>query len=112
MRLSERDVVASVGQLSLTHLRLWVSEGWVAPAQGEAGPAFDEIDLARIRLIWQLRSEMDLNEEAIPVVLSLIDQIHGLRQELRTLAGAVDDLPADSRAHLRRALGKRRQGEG
>jgi hypothetical protein len=32
---------------------------------------------------------MGVNEEAIPIVLDLLDQVHGLRQMLRDLAAAV-----------------------
>jgi chaperone modulatory protein CbpM len=35
MSLDEQTVVAQIERLTLRELRLWVSEGWVRPAQGE-----------------------------------------------------------------------------
>ncbi len=95
--LNERDVVATVRRIELRELRLWVREGWVKPATGESGPVFDDLDVARIRLVCDLRMEMSLPADAVPVVLSLLDQIHGLRRELRGLADAVDAQPAQTR---------------
>ena len=95
--LNERDVVARVARVELRELRLWGQEGWVKPAEGESGPVFDDLDVARIRLLCDLRKEMFLPEDAVPVVLSLLDQLHGLRRELRGLAGAVDAQPDEIR---------------
>ncbi len=93
----ERDVVATVHRLQLQELRLWVREGWVRPAESEKGPVFDDLDVARIRLVCDLRKDMSLPSDAVPIVLSLLDQIHGLRRELRGLAEAVDTLPTETR---------------
>jgi len=95
--LTERDVVARVARVELRELRLWVRQGWVKPAEGESGPVFDDLDVARIRLVCDLRKEMALPSDAVPVVLSLVDQLHGLRSDLRTLAAAVDAQPAEVR---------------
>ncbi|HEY9039445.1 MAG TPA: chaperone modulator CbpM [Roseovarius sp.] len=95
--LYERDVVAAVRRLQLQELRLWVEMGWVRPAESEGGPVFDDLDVARIRLVCDLRKDMALPTDAVPVVLSLLDQIYALRRELRGLAGAVDTQPAEIR---------------
>ena len=88
--LDEHAVVATVRRIEL---RLWVHEGWVNPADRDGKPVFDDLDVAHIRLVCDLRLEMSLPDDAVPVVLSLLDQIHGLRRELRVLAGAVDAQP-------------------
>ncbi|MFP7671861.1 chaperone modulator CbpM [Marivita sp. S0852] len=95
--LNERDVVARVARVELRELRLWVREGWIKPATSEAGPVFDDLDVARIRLVCDLRKEMALPNDAVPVVLSLLDQLHGLRRDLKNLAGAVDAQPDEIR---------------
>lgn len=101
MRLTEAQVVEIVGTLSVKDLRLWIREGWISPAGGDAGPVFDETDLARIRLVCELRDDLALNQEAVPVVLSLVDQLYGLRRELKALAQAIDRQPEDVRARIR-----------
>lgn len=95
--LDEREVVATVRRVQLRELRLWVREGWVRPSRGESGPVFDDLDVARIRLVCDLRKEMSLPTDTIPVVLSLLDQVHGLRRELRHLAEAIDEQPEETR---------------
>ncbi|MGJ8606035.1 MAG: chaperone modulator CbpM [Marivita sp.] len=95
--LTERDVVARIERVELRELRLWVREGWVRPAETRGGPVFDDLDVARIRLVCDLRKEMALPVDAVPVVLSLLDQLHGLRRDLRDLAGAVDAQSAEVR---------------
>lgn len=101
--LGEGQVVETVGVLSRAELRLWCEAGWVTPAQGERGPVFDEVDLARIRLVCQLRDDLGLDREAIPVVLSLLDQLYGVRRELRALARAVEQQDAEIAARIRAA---------
>jgi len=95
--LDEQDVVAIVRRVQLKELRLWVQEGWIKPAAGDNGPAFDDLDVARIRLVCDLRKDMSLPTDTVPVVLSLLDQIHGLRRELRGLAQAVEAQPPEVR---------------
>jgi chaperone modulatory protein CbpM len=46
----------------------------------------------------------------VPVLLSLIDQIHGLRSELRGLLEAMEDLPPDVRTTVRMRIEQRRRG--
>lgn len=93
MSYDERTVVTRVRRLTLRELRVWVSEGWVRPAQGEAGPVFDDVDVARIRLVCDLRKEMALPNDAVPVVLTLIDRLHETRRELRCLTEALEAQP-------------------
>lgn len=100
MSYDERAVVARIRRLSLRDLRIWVGEGWVRPAQGASGPVFDELDIARIRLVCDLRKEMSLPSDAIPVVLSLLDNLHSARRELKCLAEAVEKQPDEVRRDI------------
>ncbi len=100
----EAEVVATLGTVSVAELRVWCEAGWVAPARSESGPVFDEVDVARIRLVCALRDDLGLDEGAIPVVLSLVDQLYGVRRELRALARAVDQQPDEVAAPVRAAF--------
>ncbi|MFO7478607.1 MAG: chaperone modulator CbpM [Methyloceanibacter sp.] len=108
--LSEHDLVAKVRHLTVTRLRVWVSHGWIKPAD-EAAQGFSEADLARAALICNLEDELGFAEEDVPVLLNLIDQIHGLRAELKGLLGALEDLPPDARATVRMRITQIRGGE-
>ena len=104
MTLDERTVVARITRLTLRDLRHWVRQGYVRPARGPNGPMFDEVDLARLRLLCDLRKDMDLPSDVIPTILALIDQLHRTRRDLRRLAEAVDAQPAAVRAAVIAAM--------
>jgi chaperone modulatory protein CbpM len=54
-----------------------------------------------LRLLAELGEDFDLDEEAAAMVMSLIDQIHGLRRQLRALGKAVAAEPEDVRSRVR-----------
>ena len=107
--LTERDVVQRVQHLTVTRLRVWVAQGWIKPA-GAAAQNYSEADLARAALICNLEDELGFAEEDVPVLLNLIDQIHGLRSELMVVLAALEDLPADVRDTVRLSIESRRGG--
>jgi hypothetical protein len=45
---------------------------------------FDEEDLARIRLIYELQHVMGVNDESIPVILHLVDQLNRMHIEVKS----------------------------
>lgn len=75
-----QEVVEILGTREEELLR-FIEERWIVPAQSPG--EFDEQDLARARLILELRDELDVNEEAIEIILKLLDQLVGLRCELK-----------------------------
>ena len=105
--LSERDVVARVQHLTVTRLRVWVAQGWIRP-KGEPAQGFTEADMARAALICDLEDRLGFAEEDVPVLLNLIDQIHGLRSELVTLLEVVETLPEDVRTTVRMRITTRK----
>jgi chaperone modulatory protein CbpM len=107
MMLSERDVVARVQHLTVTRLRVWVRQGWIRPAPTQG---FSEADIARAVLIRDLEDQLGFAEEDVPVLLSLIDQIHGLRSELKGLIEVLEELPEDARATVRLRIAIRKAG--
>jgi chaperone modulatory protein CbpM len=107
--LSERDLLTRVQRLTVTRLRVWVAQGWIKPAD-ERAQSYSEADLARAALICNLEDELGFAEEDVPVLLNLIDQIHGLREELKGFVDALEDLPPDIRATVRMRITTRREG--
>ena len=89
----EAEVLQGVRGLSRRKLRAWVQAGWVFPARGEQGAMYSDIDIARVHLIHHLQADLNIGTDALPVVLSLVDQVYGLRRELRRLARAVEAQP-------------------
>lgn len=101
------SLLNEIGALDAAELTAWIDNGWVRP-EGEPGAwLFREVDVARIRLIVEIRHDLAIDAEAMPVVLSLLDQLYGLRRELGALCGAVAAQPEATRQAIAAALRKR-----
>jgi chaperone modulatory protein CbpM len=77
------EVTALFSDLTQVELVRWVERGWVVPDAEGTAFVFREIDVARVRLIHDLRRDMAVGEDTIPLVLSLLDQIYELRSQLK-----------------------------
>jgi chaperone modulatory protein CbpM len=75
-------------RIDAEELGKWVAAGWLLPRQNSAGQDYSDVDLARAHLIRDLQ-QLGVNDESIPVVLDLIDQLHGLRRMLREVLSAM-----------------------
>ena len=102
------DLVRRVGGLDRAELTRWVERRWIVPEEQSAGGAerwvFREVDIARVELILDLRREFSIDEEALPLVLDLLDQVYSLRRQMRRLCDAIECQPAEIRDAIRRAL--------
>lgn len=81
-------------------LEIWIERVWVRPTQIDHEWRFVEEDVARIELISDLMHDLNLQPDAIDVILPLIDQVYDLRRSLRAITHAVGELPADSRRQV------------
>lgn len=99
-------VIRQFPDLERGELQHWIACAWVRPAF--TGPAaqdylFEDIDVARVRLIHDLRHIVETPEPMMPVVLGLLDQIYDLRGTLDALGRAIEAQP-DA---VRRAIAQR-----
>ncbi len=85
--------------------RFVVTAGWIVPGEARPGERrFQDIDVARLKLIRELRVDLGVGDEAVPVVLKLLDQIHALRYRLQCLSDVLADQPEEVRQAIRAAL--------
>jgi chaperone modulatory protein CbpM len=93
------EVVLLIGRIDRVELHHWVELGWVEPERlsEQHEPAFSDVDIARVRLICDLRHDLAIDEETVPLVLSLLDQLYALRRQMRTLSDAVRQQPEEVR---------------
>jgi len=98
-----QQVITEVG-VTETDLQLWIDQRWVLPHRRNNDFVFDDVDLARARLIRELRVDLMVNEEAIPVVLSLLDQVHALRRTLARINSAIDGVSPAAKAEIANLL--------
>lgn len=110
-RFTEDDVVAAIARLTRPQLVSFIRAEVVAPVQTDAGPVFRQIDIARIELLCELSEEFDLEEDALGVVMSLIDQLHGIRAELRAVLSAIEDEQPEVRSRIGKGLFLARSGQ-
>lgn len=100
--IAEKDVIEIVKTVERGQLRIWVRERWVCPAQGVGEAMYNEADVARIRLLDMLDNQLGLEMGSIPIILSLIDQIHDMRTQMQVLGGVIEDQPEDVRLQVLR----------
>jgi chaperone modulatory protein CbpM len=92
--------------LQRDELDRWITQQWVKPEGAPGAYRFHDIDIARIKLILELRDTMEVPEPALPTVLSLLDQLYEMRRRMKQLNAAMEQaLPADMRAVLLQHLG-------
>ncbi len=101
---SEEQLITTVTRLTRTRLTTYIKHEFLCPAQSESGPVYSAADLARIELICDLDEQFDLQGDALGVVLSLIDQLHGVRGELRRVMEAIEAQPKEQRAQIIAAI--------
>ena len=83
----------------------WIGQSWVRPDGAPGGYLFHDIDVARVRLIVELREQMQVNEDALPVVLSLLDQLYEARRRMRRVRDALERAaPPELRQEVLRLL--------
>jgi chaperone modulatory protein CbpM len=93
--VTPEDVSRLVAGVEPAQLQIWIDRAWLRPQRDGETWIFAEIDVARVRLIITLERELEIDAEAVPVVLSLLDQLHDARRELHTLHVAIQEaLPA------------------
>jgi chaperone modulatory protein CbpM len=90
--------------LDRRELTRWVDNRWVLPELHGETWLFHEMDVARVELILEIRHEFAIDDEALPMVLGLLDQVYGLRRQLRRLCDALAAQPPEVQATIKNAL--------
>jgi chaperone modulatory protein CbpM len=98
------DLVHRLHGLDHRELVRWIENRWVLPERRGETWIFHELDVARVELILEIRHEFAIDEEALPVVLGLLDQVYDLRRQLRRICDALAAQPREVRDTVRRAL--------
>ncbi len=97
-----------LGRADPAEVEEWVARAWVRPDGAPGHYLFHPIDEARARLILELRDELHVGEEMLPMVLSLLDQLYAARRHMRrvhdAIASRADPALRDELARLLREL--------
>jgi chaperone modulatory protein CbpM len=98
------EVLVRYRGLERSELIRWVEERWVLPERHAETWVFHEVDVARVELILEIRRDFAVDDEAMPLVLSLLDQVYSLRRQMRRLCEAVAAQSDEVQVAIRRAL--------
>jgi len=100
------ELLARLGGLERGELVRWVENQWVLPERHADTWVFHEVDIARVELILEIRRDFAVDDEGMPLVLGLLDQIYSLRRQMRRLCDALASQPPEVQDRIRRALPK------
>ena len=105
------ELVRRIGGLERTELTRWIENRWIVPERQQSAGApggerwqFHEVDIARVELILEMRREFAVDDEAMALLLGLLDQVYSLRRQMRRLCDAIEAQPTDIREAIRHAL--------
>lgn len=98
------DLLSRLRGLERRELARWVENRWVLPERHADSWVFHEVDVARVELIFDIRRDFAIDDEAMGLVLGLLDQVYGLRRQMRRLCDALATQPDDVREAIRQAL--------
>ena len=90
--------------LDSVELTRWVENRWVLPEEEDGRWLFHEVDIARVELILEIRRDFAVDDEAMALVLGLLDQLYSLRRQMRRLCDALECQPPEIRDAVRQAL--------
>ena len=92
------------GRLTTVHVERWVARGLLRPSGTAEAWSFEQIDVARARLLAELIDEMGFDDESVETVVDLVDQVNTLRRQLDLLGHAIAEQPAATREAIAAAL--------
>jgi chaperone modulatory protein CbpM len=81
----ENKEFISRSHLDVPTLNAWIEAEWLLPLANGRTFQFSDADLARARLIQDLKIDFGVNDEGIAIILHLLDQLHGLRCLVRDI---------------------------
>ncbi|MGD9805667.1 MAG: hypothetical protein AB7E81_08085 [Hyphomicrobiaceae bacterium] len=102
--IRESELVAQYTCLEQHVLVTWIDDGVVTPHRDDTGYLFDRVDQARVALACDLHYRMGLDHASLPVILSLIDQLHDARNCLRAMTRAVAEQPDTVQQEIARLI--------
>lgn len=106
---TEDQIITAVTRLSHVRLVSYIEADVIRPVQTPTGLRYREVDISRLELLCDLTEQFDLRDDALGIVISLIDQLHDARSDLRTLSDILASEPEDIRERIGRALTERRR---
>lgn len=104
--LTEDEALAAVGRLDRALLTRFLRIEVIRPADAGGRVVYRRVDIARLELLCDLCDDFDLNDDALGIVMGLVDQLHGTRSDLVALMRALGEEAEEVRTRVTRRLGR------
>ncbi|OIQ32078.1 MAG: hypothetical protein BM562_06125 [Alphaproteobacteria bacterium MedPE-SWcel] len=98
------QVIESVTSLTAERLRYFERLRIVSPVLTTDGPRYRTLDIRRITLLCELTDDFEVNEDALVIIMSLLDQLHGTRIKLDQVVEALGAEPSEVKLRVSRRL--------
>ena len=95
----ERQQFLLVAQIETEVLDGWIEAEWLMPRIDNGQEYLSEVDVARAHLIRDM-FDLGANDEAIPIILDLIDNLHGVRRSLNAVLARIQEQPEETQKRL------------
>ena len=82
----------------------FITREWLRPVHQPTGWHFEEIDIARLQLVCHLTQDIEINDQGMDVVLSLLDQLYGIRAQAQKLNQAIARQSPEVQAEIRMVM--------
>lgn len=103
--LSEQEVIAAVDRLDGARLARFVRTRMILPVGSAGGhAAYRQVDIARLELLCDLCDDFELDDDALGIIMGLIDQLHGTRSDLGALMSALAQESEEVRERVKARL--------
>jgi chaperone modulatory protein CbpM len=100
------ELTLRFAELDSAEFGRWIENRWIVPDEEEGRWLFHEVDIARVELILEIRREFAVDDEAMSLLLNLLDQVYSVRRQMRRLCDALERQPPEVREAIRKALPK------
>lgn len=98
------QVIESVTTLTAERLSHYEHLRIVTPVNTPEGPRYDTLDVRRIKLLCELTDDFEVNEDALIIIMSLLDQLHGAHWRLEQVVRAIGAEPSETKLRLSQRL--------
>jgi chaperone modulatory protein CbpM len=85
-------------------LENYITREWLRPVYQPTGWCFEEIDIARLQLVCHLTQDIEVNDQGMDVVLSLLDQLYGIRAHAQKLNQAIAQQSSEVQTKIRMVM--------
>lgn len=98
------EVIERITALTAERLSHFERLRIVTPVTTGDGPRYRTLDVRRITLLCELTDDFEVNEDALVIIMRLLDQLHGAQGRLERMVQAIDAEPSEIKLRLSRRL--------